>query len=57
MSKYLFFEVCNNFCSLFISVGYQAFSEGTDWQVCQKKSPASPLKEPYITHKRALHCL
>jgi len=38
LSKYLFFEVCNNFCSLFISVGYQAFSEGTDWQFVEAPS-------------------
>ena len=38
IGKYLFFELCNNFCSLAISVGYQAFSEGTDWQFVEPPS-------------------
>jgi len=39
LTKYLLFEFSNNFCSLYISVGYQAFSAGTaSWKFVQAPS-------------------
>ena len=38
ISKHVLFELANNFCSLVISVGYQAFSAGTDWKFVEPPS-------------------